>query len=217
MNIAIGSITKGKPRRIRIGVLGAARSGKTTLITRMVYKRFSECYIPTVEDLHTKYVDLGKDTSKRIEFLDTAGSYSFPAMRRLAINTCHMFLLVYAVDDAKSLYEALDLHKEITRVKNDAPVLIVGNKIDLNRQHAFSEQEMNKLTDSYSVNTMDLFAASAKQDLNIEDVWGQLLSRATLDIEPDMHAAISSRRRSSIKSMLFESIAKLFKRRYSAP
>ena len=113
--------------------MGAAHVGKTSIVSRLQGKNFSEMYDPTIEDLYTMYMDLGTKTSKHLELLDTAGAYDFPAMRRLAINTCHIFMLVYRVNDLDSFHYVLDLFKEITNVKN-APILFVGNKIDLNQQ-----------------------------------------------------------------------------------
>ena len=131
-----GSFNKGRPIRVRIGVMGAAHVGKTSIVSRLQGKTFSEMYEPTIEDLYTMYMDLGTKTSKHLELLDTAGAYDFPAMRRLAINTCHIFMLVYRVNDLDSFHYALDLFKEITNVKN-APILFVGNKIDLNQQRDY--------------------------------------------------------------------------------
>ena len=116
--------------------MGAAHVGKTSIVSRLQGKNFSEMYEPTIEDLYTMYMDLGTKTSKHLELLDTAGAYDFPAMRHLAINTCHMFMLVYRVNDLDSFHYALDLFKEINNVKN-APILFVGNKIDLNQQRDY--------------------------------------------------------------------------------
>jgi hypothetical protein len=55
---------------------------------------FQETYIETVEDIHRYHVN---QTGKRlfVNFLDTAGSIPFPAMRQLYIRKAQAFVLVY--------------------------------------------------------------------------------------------------------------------------
>jgi len=56
-----------------------------------------------VEELHRRQYRVGGATTVTVEILDTSGSCSFPAMRRLSIQWSSAFALVYAVDDPESL------------------------------------------------------------------------------------------------------------------
>ena len=88
-----------------MAVLGACGVGKTALIMRLFDRPFPHAYAPTIEDLYIKPINVGMEEGAVLEFLDATGSYDFPAMRRLAIETSHVFIIVHSVD-AINTFEA---------------------------------------------------------------------------------------------------------------
>lgn len=70
--------------------------------------------------------------------LDTAGQEEFSAMREQYMRSGEGFLLVFAVTDHPSFDEISKFHRQILRVKDrdEFPMLIVGNKADLESQRA---------------------------------------------------------------------------------
>ncbi|GIY17538.1 GTP-binding protein Rhes [Caerostris darwini] len=87
--------------RIRLVTLGGGGTGKSSIVKRFLFNSFCEKHRPTVEDLYCREFDLESMTLK-VDILDTAGDFQFPAMRRLSIATAHAFLLVYSIDSAES-------------------------------------------------------------------------------------------------------------------
>ena len=120
----------------KIAVLGASGVGKTSLVKSFFREQFAEQHIPTVDDYfgHTVSMD-GNRMSLCI--VDTSGTYSFPAMRRLAINFCDAYIVVYSVDDPSSFTEAVEILDEVYRLKKSQqgertiPVCLVANKLDI--------------------------------------------------------------------------------------
>lgn len=88
--------------RIRLVTLGGGGVGKSSIVKRFLFNTFCEKHRPTVEDLYCREFDLDSSTTIKVDILDTAGDFQFPAMRRLSIATGHAFLLVYSIDDAES-------------------------------------------------------------------------------------------------------------------
>lgn len=120
------SLTDGDTS-IRVALMGAKGVGKSSIAQRYVHKQFSDQYEETVEELYLKKVG-----RRDIEILDTCGDDSFPAMRQLGIDSCHAFILVFAVDDARSFDYVSDLRdKIISRRGMLVPITVVGNKSDL--------------------------------------------------------------------------------------
>lgn len=72
--------------------------------------------------------------------LDTAGQEEFSAMREQYMRSGEGFLLVFSVADHASFDELYKFHKQILRVKDrdEFPMLIVGNKADLESQRVVS-------------------------------------------------------------------------------
>ena len=75
--------------------------------------------------------------------LDTAGQEEFSAMREQYMRSGEGFLLVFAVTDHSSFDEMLKFHRQILRVKDrdEFPMLMVGNKADLDHQRSVSVTE----------------------------------------------------------------------------
>lgn len=70
--------------RYTVVVLGNSCVGKTAIISQLLYGSFDNEYRATVEEFHQEEFELGEVTVT-LDVIDTTGSYSFPAMRKLCI------------------------------------------------------------------------------------------------------------------------------------
>ncbi|XP_062387258.1 rasd family member 4 [Sardina pilchardus] len=166
---------------VRLVFLGAAGVGKTALIRRFLEDSFEPKHRRTVEELHSKEYEVG-GAKVTVHILDTSGSYPFPAMRKLSIQTGDAFALVYAVDDADSLETVKGLREEILEVKQDkcTPIVVVGNKSDR------GGAEERKVAGEDVLTTVELdwnssfLEASAKDNQNVLEVFRELLQQVNL-------------------------------------
>lgn len=99
-------------QRNRVVFLGAGRVGKTAILKRFLFNTFQEEYKETVEDLYARDYNI-RGSLIKVDFLDTAGNLTFPAMRRLSITTAHAFVLVYSITLAESFEEVKKLWAQI--------------------------------------------------------------------------------------------------------
>lgn len=165
--------------QVRLVFLGAAGVGKTALIRRFLQDSFEPKHRRTVEELHSKEYDIG-GVKVTVEILDTSGSYSFPAMRKLSIQNSDAFALVYAVDDPESLEAVKRLRDEILEVKEDkyTPIVVVGNKTDCEeKRRVASEDVLSKVELDWNNSFVE---ASAKENENVVEVFRELLQQANL-------------------------------------
>ncbi|KAI1232591.1 hypothetical protein IHE44_0006419 [Lamprotornis superbus] len=127
-----------------------------------VMSYFVTDYDPTIEDSYTK------------QFLDTAGQEEFGAMREQYMRTGEGFLLVFSVTDRGSFEEIYKFQRQILRVKDrdEFPMILVGNKADLDHQRQVTQEEGQQLARQLKVVYME---ASAKIRLNVDQAFHELV------------------------------------------
>ncbi|KAL2087212.1 hypothetical protein ACEWY4_018271 [Coilia grayii] len=165
--------------RLRLVFLGAAGVGKTALIQRFLADKFEPKHRRTVEELHSKEYEFG-GLKVTVEIMDTSGSYSFPAMRKLSIQSSDAFALVYAIDDPESLEAVKSLRDEILEIKADkyTPIVVVGNKTDRESERQVpSEDVLSTVELDWNGSFLE---ASAKENDNVLEVFRELLQQANL-------------------------------------
>ncbi|XP_029066846.1 ras-related protein R-Ras isoform X1 [Monodon monoceros] len=134
---------------------------------------FVSDYDPTIEDSYTK-ICMVDGVPARLDILDTAGQEEFGAMREQYMRAGHGFLLVFAINDRQSFNEVGKLFTQILRVKDrdDFPIVLVGNKADLETQRQVPRSEASTFSASHHV---AYFEASAKLRLNVDEAFEQLV------------------------------------------
>ncbi|XP_005940900.1 ras-related protein Rap-1b [Haplochromis burtoni] len=173
------SIEVKEKTEVRLVFLGAGGVGKTALIQRFLKDTFEPKHRRTVEELHRKEYEVG-GVKVTINIMDTSGSYSFPAMRRLSIQNSDAFALVYAVDDPDSLEAVKSLRDEILDIKEDkyTPIVVIGNKIDRNNERQVSSEDVESTVElDWNHSFLE---SSAKDNINVLEAFRELLQQANL-------------------------------------
>uniref|UniRef100_A0A8C8RUQ6 Uncharacterized protein n=1 Tax=Pelusios castaneus TaxID=367368 RepID=A0A8C8RUQ6_9SAUR len=164
--------------RVRLVFFGAAGVGKTALIRRFLQDAFEARHRRTVEELHLLELEAGPELRLRLEILDTSGSYSFPAMRRLCIGRGDAFALVYSVHEPDSFAEVQRLRDEIVEARRGAaPIVLVGNKSDLEPGRPDPRLAAAAAQRDWGCACLE---TSAKQGRNVVGLFQELLRQANL-------------------------------------
>ncbi|KAE8352168.1 ras-domain-containing protein [Aspergillus coremiiformis] len=157
-------------REYHIVVLGAGGVGKSCLTAQFVQNVWIESYDPTIEDSYRKQIEVdGRQCI--LEILDTAGTEQFTAMRELYMKQGQGFLLVFSITSMSSLNELSELREQIIRIKDDekVPIVIVGNKSDLEEDRAVPRARAFALSQSWG--NAPYYETSARRRANVNEVF----------------------------------------------
>ena len=122
-----------------------------------------------------------------LEILDTAGTVcskegqeknrfsssfqeQFTAMRDLYMKNGQGFILVYSITSQATFNDLIDIKDQIMRVKDvgdDIPMVLVGNKNDLEDERVVGKQNGEALARSFGCTFLE---ASAKLQVNVNEV-----------------------------------------------
>jgi len=120
-----------------IVVIGGSSVGKTSLLSRFVTGTFSEDYDPTIEESFQKQVEIDGEEFV-LDIVDTGGQEFFFDRANLDkyFENAEGFLMVYSIVDKNSFAELQQFKEGIEKKKGkkEVPMMIVGNKVDLENQ-----------------------------------------------------------------------------------
>eukprot|EP00033_Pygsuia_biforma_P000220 GCRY01000278.1.p1 GENE.GCRY01000278.1~~GCRY01000278.1.p1 ORF type:complete len:190 (+),score=29.40 GCRY01000278.1:141-710(+) len=157
----------------KIVVVGAGGVGKSALTVRYIQGNFVEKYDPTIEDSYRKQVEID-GTACMMDILDTAGQEEYSALRDQYMKTGQGFVLVYSITSPTSFEALQELREQIVRTKEnpEIPIILVGNKCDLEDQRAVSTDEGKELATSWNCAFLE---SSAKTQVHVQDIFHDLV------------------------------------------
>ena len=147
--------------------------GKSCLTTQFVNNVWIESYDPTIEDSYRKEIDVdGRQC--HLEILDTAGTEQFSSMIDMYLKSGQGFLLVFSITSLNSLNELAEIREAIYRVKGtiDVPIVIVGNKSDLEEDRAVTRNRAFALSREWG--NLPYYETSARHRANVDEVFRDL-------------------------------------------
>jgi small GTP-binding protein len=105
---------------------------------------------------------------------DTAGQEEYTSLRDSYLRSGQGFLLVYAINNLPSFHEAQRLRDQILKVRETTsfPMVLVGNKCDLEHERQVNKQEAEDLAKSWGI---PMFETSAKLRKNIDEAFHALV------------------------------------------
>ncbi|MCQ2817751.1 MAG: GTP-binding protein [archaeon] len=130
--------------------MGKGVAGKSSLTYRFINYNAPSEHEATIEDRYKTQTKVD-DKIYEVEILDTAGEEDFQNMADNWINFGEGFLLVFAIND-RERFDLLDKKRaRILKIKENkpCPIVICGNKLDLNNDRKVSFPEAKKKADDW--------------------------------------------------------------------
>jgi len=164
----------------KLVIVGGGGVGKSALTIQLIQNHFIDEYDPTIEDSYRKQVTIDEETCL-LDILDTAGQEEYSAMRDQYMRTGQGFILVYAITSRSSFDEIASFREQILRVKDKdkVPMILVGNKCDLETERQVTTGEGQDLAKSFGC---PFFESSAKTRVNVEECFYELVREIRKDL-----------------------------------
>ena len=175
----------GKGEFIKIMTLGNLAVGKTNFILKYTDNKFQETHISTVGlDFKIKRMEINKKNYQIVLF-DTAGQERYKSIALNVLKDTHGILLMYDIT-SKTTFESIpDWINNIKDLKGvDFPLILVGNKIDLEEKRKVNIEEGQKLA---SENKILFFETSNKTGINIQEAGLALIKKIIDKREKEKH------------------------------
>ncbi|KAF3384724.1 Ras-like protein [Penicillium rolfsii] len=168
-------------REYKLVVVGGGGVGKSCLTIQLIQSHFVDEYDPTIEghfslspaDSYRKQCVIDDEVAL-LDVLDTAGQEEYSAMREQYMRTGEGFLLIYSITSRQSFEEIMTFQQQILRVKDKDyfPIIVVGNKCDLEKERVVSQQEGEALARQFGCKFIE---TSAKSRMHVEDAFYDLV------------------------------------------
>ncbi|KAJ1982831.1 RAS1 protein [Dimargaris cristalligena] len=160
-------------REYKLVVVGGGGVGKSALTIQFIQSHFVDEYDPTIEDSYRKQCVIDEEVAM-LDVLDTAGQEEYSAMREQYMRTGEGFLLVYSITSRNSFEEIATFQQQILRVKDKDyfPIIVIGNKCDLEAERQVPAQEGKELAQSFKCEFME---TSAKMRINVDEAFYSLV------------------------------------------
>jgi len=175
----MGTITEEK-EYIKLALMGGGGVGKSNITLRFIQGSFKEYYDPTIEDSYRKDNYIVDDETVSLEIYDTAGQDIFTGMRDMYYGRSDGFLFVYSITDKNSLQDVEERIESLRRLRDPdnqgilPPLMIIGNKNDLEDQRVITKAEGESFTQKVGDDVI-FMETSAKNNTNIDKIFEDMV------------------------------------------
>ena len=166
-NLKYSSISNSStPTDLQITILGKGVVGKSSLTYRFMNSDIPNTHDPTIEDRFKTTLSInGQEIT--IDILDTAGEEDYQNMFDMWIKHGDAFFLVFAINDEESFSILEKKREKIIKMKGkNIPIVLIGNKIDLNNERTIQFKDAKNLAKKWGV---DYIETSAKNNYNCKE------------------------------------------------
>lgn len=145
------------------------------MTVQFVDQHFVESYYPTIENQFFKPIKY-KGIEYTTEIIDTAGQDEFSIMNQKHLIGIHAYMLVYSIASRTSFDMITIIRDKILNSTgaDTLPMVIVGNKADLEAQRQVSTEEGQQLAESIHAAFVE---TSAKSNINIDKAFEALIAQ----------------------------------------
>ena len=188
---------------IKMILLGESGVGKTSLIKKYLYNKFTQEFTPSSSMNYVEKILKIDNKEIRLNIWDTIGQEKYRSLSKLFLNETEIIVLVYSITDLQSFKE-LDYWENIYKenIGSDVFLGVVGNKCDLLEEQKVTEEQGKEYANK---NNAIFGLLSAKEnkveiDLYIENLVKEYFNSKKKKINIDEFEIIENREKGIILS-----------------
>lgn len=162
----------------KVVLLGEPSVGKTSVMRRFVENSFDEAYLSTIgsnvnKKTVTLYDDNGGYKSVRMMIWDIAGDKACDSLKRAYFRGAHAGIIVCDITSERTFHAIPRWIESIIEVVGKVPIIIIGNKCDLEEFRTVEYDDLIEMADRYG---FKVFQTSARTGENVEMVFHLIAS-----------------------------------------
>lgn len=165
-----GKIPKGKFIK-KIVICGDNQVGKTSMIRRFIDNSFKMSYKPTLGiDILEKNIEINEETAVNFFIWDIDGQIqNMTPYRKKFYKGAEGVFLIFDMTSKQSFLNIKKWLKDLSELESKGfPIIVIGNKIDLDEEIAVSKEEIAVLAEELG---LEIIEASAKTGENVEEIF----------------------------------------------
>ena len=158
--------------KIKTVILGSSNSGKTTILTQYLQRKFMlNNQMTTAPDKNIKQISL-KNKNILLEIWDTPGNQNYYPLNEIIVKNSKIILLVYDITNRNS-FERLKYIIHLIKKWNKEEIVIslIGNKNDLEQKREINKEEGKKFAED---NNYLFFETNGKDYDSIENIFTKI-------------------------------------------
>ena len=150
---------------LKLLIVGDSSVGKTNFVHRFIEDKFNKNYMTTSGvDLKTKDLEI-KNKKIRIQIWDTAGQEKYMSINKNLFQRVQGIILMYDISNLNSFKNLVKWMDGIKENSKDVPVILIGNKCDLEGERQVQTEEGENFASKYDIK---FFEGSAKTGVNVD-------------------------------------------------
>lgn len=164
---------------VKIGLVGDAQVGKTTLMVKYVENKFDEDYIQTLGVNFMEKSIILRDTEITFSIWDLGGQKEFLSMLPLVCNDAIALFFMFDLTRKSTLLSIKEWYRQARLLNRTAQAFLVGTKYDIFSTLPPEEiEEIDKLARKYSkAMKAPLVFSSASHSINVQKIFKIVLAK----------------------------------------
>mmetsp|Transcript_42114 Transcript_42114/g.83738 ORF Transcript_42114/g.83738 Transcript_42114/m.83738 type:complete len:211 (+) Transcript_42114:57-689(+) len=164
---------------VKIGLVGDAQVGKTTLMVKYVENKFDEDYIQTLGVNFLEKTVVLRNTEITFSIWDLGGQREFLSMLPLVCNDAVAIFFMFDLSRKSTLLSVKEWYRQARGLNRTAQAFLVGTKFDLYTTLPPEDiEEIDKLARKYAkAMKAPLVFSSASHSINVQKMFKIVLSK----------------------------------------